>query len=138
KDQRPISIGPKANGPHTVPSAKVCQPAGCSCSTCILPRTTGGHATCVREEERTPTWVPNAGTRVAVSLYVFPLSLLLLLCFSMLPVARSQTKPGAPSAPPPTVSVIEVSPKALPLYTEYTGTTDSLDTVDIRARVDGY
>jgi membrane fusion protein, multidrug efflux system len=80
----------------------------------------------------------NARTRIAVSLYVFALSLLLLLCFSMLPVARSQTKPGAPSAPPPTVSVIEVSPKALPLYTEYTGTTDALDTVEIRARVDGY
>ena len=26
----------------------------------------------------------------------------------------------------------------MPLYTEYTGTTDSLDTVEIRARVDGY
>jgi hypothetical protein len=48
-DQRPIFIGPKANGPHTVPSATVCQPAGCSCSTCILPHTTGGHKTCVRE-----------------------------------------------------------------------------------------
>jgi len=80
----------------------------------------------------------NARTSVTVSLCVFALSLLVLLCFSRLPVARSQTKPGPPSAPPPTVSVIEVSPKALPLYTEYTGTTDALDTVDIRARVDGY
>ena len=35
------------------------------------------------------------------------------------------------------VSVIEVSPKA-PLYTEYTGTTDALETVEIRARVDGF
>src|SRR5215216_4887731 len=89
-------------------------------------------------EERTPRMGQNARTRVAVSLYVFALSLLLLLCFSRPQVARSQTKPGAPSAPPPTVSVIEVSPKALPLYTEYTGTTDALDTVEIRARVDGY
>src|SRR5215831_11217092 len=88
--------------------------------------------------ERTPTMGQNARTRVTVSLCVFALSLLLLLCFSMLPVARSQTKPGPPSAPPPTVSVIEVSPKAFPLYTEYTGTTDSQDTVEIRARVDGY
>src|SRR5215831_2740706 len=88
--------------------------------------------------ERTPTMGQNARTRMAVSLCVFALSLLLLLCFSMLPVARSQTKPGAPSAPPPTVSVIEVSPKAVPLYTEYTGTTDALDTAEIRARVDGY
>jgi membrane fusion protein, multidrug efflux system len=80
----------------------------------------------------------NAPARVAVSLCVLALSLLLLLCFSMLPVARSQTKPGPPSAPPVTVSVIEVSPKALPLYTEYTGTTDALETVEIRARVDGF
>ena len=80
----------------------------------------------------------NVSKRLTVSLCVFALSLLVLLCFSRLPVARSQTKPGPPSAPPPTVSVIEVSPKSLPLYTEYTGNTAALDTVDIRARVDGY
>ena len=80
----------------------------------------------------------NARTSVIVSLCVLALSLLSLLCFSMLPVAHSQTKPGPPSAPPVTVSVIEVSPKALPLYTEYTGTTDALETVEIRARVDGF
>ena len=88
--------------------------------------------------ERTPRMGQNAPTRVTVSPCVFALSLLGLLCCTMLPVAHSQTKPGAPSAPPATVSVIEVSPKALPLYTEYTGTTDALDTVKIRARVDGY
>ena len=80
----------------------------------------------------------NARTSVIVSLCVLALSLLSLLCFSMLPVAHSQTKPGPPSAPPVTVSVIEVSPKALPIYTEYTGTTDALETVEIRARVDGF
>jgi membrane fusion protein (multidrug efflux system) len=66
------------------------------------------------------------------------LSLLLLFCFSMLPVVHSQTKPAMPSAPSVTVSVIEISPKTLPLYTEYTGTTDALETVEIRARVDGF
>jgi membrane fusion protein, multidrug efflux system len=80
----------------------------------------------------------NARTSVTVSLCVFVLSLLLLLCFSRLSVVHAQTKPGPPSAPPVTVSVIEVTPKTLPLYTEFTGTTDSLDTADIRARVDGY
>src|SRR5215468_8669748 len=80
----------------------------------------------------------NTHPRVIASLCVLALSLLWLSRFTMLPVAHSQTKPGAPSAPPPTVSVIEVSPKALPLYTEYTGTTDALETVEIRARVDGY
>jgi membrane fusion protein (multidrug efflux system) len=80
----------------------------------------------------------NVRTRVIISLCVLALGLLLLRCFTRLPVAHSQTKPGSPSAPPPTVSVIEVSPKALPLYTEYTGTTDALETVEIRARVDGF
>jgi Glucose-6-phosphate dehydrogenase, C-terminal domain len=77
----------------------------------------------------------NACTSVIVSLCVLALSLVLLRCFTMLSVAPSQTKPGPPSAPPATVSVIEVSPKALPLYTEYTGITDALETVEIRAGV---
>jgi membrane fusion protein (multidrug efflux system) len=80
----------------------------------------------------------NARTSVIVSLGVLAVGLLVLLCFSRLPVAHSQAKPGPPSAPPVTVNVIEVSPKSLPLYTEYTGTTDALETVEIRARVDGF
>ena len=69
---------------------------------------------------------------------VLAVSLLVLLCFTVLPVVHSQTKPGPPSAPPVTVTVIEVSPRALPIYTEYTGTTDAPETAEIRARVDGY
>ena len=80
----------------------------------------------------------KARTSVIVSLCVLAFGLLLLRGFGLLPVAYSQTKPGPPSAPQVTVSVIEVSPKALPLYTEYTGTTDALETVEIRARVDGF
>ena len=80
----------------------------------------------------------NARTRITFSALAWAMSLLGLLCFTVLPVARSQTKPAAPGAPPVTVSVIEVSPRALPLYTEYTGTTDALETVEIRARVDGF
>jgi membrane fusion protein (multidrug efflux system) len=80
----------------------------------------------------------NARTRTTFYALALAVSLLVLLCFTALPVVHAQTKPGPPGAPPVTVSVIEVSPKALPLYTEYTGTTDALDTVEIRARVDGY
>ena len=76
--------------------------------------------------------------RVAFYPFVLAWALLYLLRCSVPSVVYSQTKPGTPSAPPPTVSVIEVSPKALPLYTEYTGTTDALETVEIRARVDGF
>jgi membrane fusion protein (multidrug efflux system) len=77
-------------------------------------------------------------TRVTFSALALAVSLLVLLYFSVLPGVHAQTRSGPPSAPPATVSVIEVSPKALPLYSEYTGTTDSLDTVEVRARVDGY
>src|SRR6185503_3501114 len=87
-------------------------------------------------EKRTPAMGQNACTRITFSALALAVSLLVLLCCTALPVVHAQTKPGAPSAPPITVSVIEVSPKALPLYTEYTGTTDALDTAEIRARVD--
>src|SRR5688500_9269271 len=76
--------------------------------------------------------------RIAFYPFVLALGLLSLLRCSMPSVVHSQTKPGPPSAPPVTVSVVEVSPKTYPLYTEYTGTTDALDTVEIRAQVDGY
>src|SRR4029453_503214 len=80
----------------------------------------------------------NARTKITFYALALAVSLLVLLCFTVLPVVRAQPKPGPPSAPPVTVSVIEVTPKALPLYTEYTGTTDALETVEIRARVDGF
>jgi multidrug efflux pump subunit AcrA (membrane-fusion protein) len=80
----------------------------------------------------------HARTRITFYALALAVSLLVLLYFTMLQVVHAQTKPGPASAPPVTVSVIEVSPKALPLYTEYTGITDALDTAEIRARVDGY
>lgn len=77
-------------------------------------------------------------SRNIVSPLAVALSLLLLLGFAVSQAVRSQTKPAPPSAPPVTVTVMEVRPKTHRLYTEYTGTTDALDTVEIRARVDGY
>src|SRR4029453_3591155 len=80
----------------------------------------------------------NARTKITFYALALAVSLLVLLCFTVLPVVRAHPKPGPPRAPPVPVSVIEVTPKALPLYTEYTGTTDALETVEIRARVDGF
>ena len=60
--------------------------------------------------------------RVAFYPFVLALGLLSLLRCSVPSVVHSQTKPGTPSAPPVTVSVVEVSPKTASLYTEYTGT----------------
>jgi membrane fusion protein, multidrug efflux system len=80
----------------------------------------------------------NSRIRVALYLLVCAVSLLGLYWLTGPPVVLSQTKPAPPGAPPVTVSVIEVQPKTLPLYTEYTGTTDALETAEIRARVDGF
>ena len=82
----------------------------------------------------------NSRTRVALYLLVCAVSLLGLhwLTGPLAVYSQTKTKPAPPGAPPVTVSVIEVQPKALPLYTEYTGTTDALETVEIRARVDGF
>jgi membrane fusion protein, multidrug efflux system len=40
--------------------------------------------------------------------------------------------------PPPNVSVIEVQPKDVPIYTDYTAQTYARDLVEVRGRVDGY
>jgi membrane fusion protein, multidrug efflux system len=49
--------------------------------------------------------------------------------------ASPQQTPSAPAVP---VTVIQVSPQTIPIYGEYTGTTDATETAEIRARVDGY
>ena len=49
--------------------------------------------------------------------------------------ASPQQTPSAPAVP---VTVIQVTPRTIPIYGEYTGTTDATETAEIRARVDGY
>ena len=92
-------MGPKANV-HTPSLLIKCESLLLLfCSTCILPRMNGEGIKHVSGRERTPRMGQNARKgQVTASLCVLALS---LLCstVSMLPVARSQTKPGAPSAP---------------------------------------
>ncbi len=45
---------------------------------------------------------------------------------------------AAPSMPPPTVSVFEVTGQDVPIYTEYAAQTFARDQVEVRGRVDGY
>lgn len=45
---------------------------------------------------------------------------------------------AAPSLPPPTVSVIEVTADDVPIYSEYAAQTFARDMVEVRGRVDGY
>jgi hypothetical protein len=42
-----------------------------------------------------------------------------------------------PRAPAVAVTVIRVTPRAIPLYKEYPGSTDATETAATRARVDG-
>jgi RND family efflux transporter MFP subunit len=50
----------------------------------------------------------------------------------------SASKQETPSAPTVSVSIIQVNPRTIPIYNEYTGSTDATETAEIRARVDGY
>lgn len=50
----------------------------------------------------------------------------------------SNSTNAAPSLPPPSVSVLEVSAENVPIYSEYAAQTFARDMVEIRGRVDGY
>ena len=73
------------------------------------------------------SWCPWAAT----------LSLLLLWGAGCSEV-KSAGKEVTPSAPAVSVTVIQVTPRTIPIYNEYTGTTDATETAEIRARVDGF
>ena len=51
---------------------------------------------------------------------------------------KSESQQETSNAPAVSVTVIQVSPRTIPIYNEYTGTTDATETAEIRARVDGY
>jgi membrane fusion protein (multidrug efflux system) len=63
---------------------------------------------------------------------------LLLLCGAGCNEVKSASKQETPSAPAVPVTVIQVNPRTIPIYNEYTGNTDATETAEIRARVDGY
>jgi RND family efflux transporter MFP subunit len=51
---------------------------------------------------------------------------------------RPRRVSGAPSGVPPTVEVVQVSQKDVPIYAEWIGTLDGLVNGDVRAQVTGY
>ena len=78
-------------------------------------------------------------SRTSLSWYRLGIALsLLLLCGAGCNEVGSASKQEAPSAPTVSVSVIQVNPRTIPIYNEYTGATDATETAEIRARVDGY
>lgn len=67
---------------------------------------------------------------------VFLLSLLLLAAFGFVGCDKKQKPP--PKQPPPVVTVEKVALKTVPVHLKYVATTESVKTVDIRARVEGF
>jgi RND family efflux transporter MFP subunit len=53
-------------------------------------------------------------------------------------VACSPTPEAVPAPTPPAVTVVAVAQRAVPLYAEYVGQTEAVQTVEIRARVEGF
>ncbi|SKA77146.1 membrane fusion protein, multidrug efflux system [Prosthecobacter debontii] len=61
-----------------------------------------------------------------------------VLCSSLLPACKPKDS-GPPPAPPPTaVIVAKVTQQTVPIYVENVGQTEAAETVEIRARVDGF
>ena len=65
---------------------------------------------------------------------ILTLPLLLSVCF---PGCKEKEKP-APKPPPPEVTVEKVVLRTVPVHLDYVATTESVKTVDIRARVEGF
>ena len=74
--------------------------------------------------------------------HLSPCRLGLTVCLGSLFVSSSgcdqKTSGGAPPKPTPTVAVIEPVEKELADFVEFTGWTDAVESVEIRARVSGY
>jgi membrane fusion protein (multidrug efflux system) len=71
-------------------------------------------------------------SRASLSWYPLALALALSLLWG---AGSSQETPRAQAV---AVTVIQVTPRAIPLYKEYPGSTDATETTAIRARVDGF
>jgi len=61
-----------------------------------------------------------------------------VVALSLLALACGDAGNAAPSLPPPSVSVLEVSAEDVPIYSEYAAQTFARDMVEVRGRVDGY
>lgn len=57
---------------------------------------------------------------------------------SWLAIGCSNATNAAPSVPPPTVSIVEVTAENVPIYSEYAAQTFARDMVEVRGRVDGF
>ncbi|MDZ7698380.1 MAG: efflux RND transporter periplasmic adaptor subunit [Deltaproteobacteria bacterium] len=70
------------------------------------------------------------------NVWVFMLSLLFLAPVGFMGCEKKQKPP--PKQPPPVVTVEKVVLQTVPVYLNYVATTQSVKTVDVRARVEGF
>ncbi|MCG8549857.1 MAG: efflux RND transporter periplasmic adaptor subunit [Desulfobacterales bacterium] len=72
--------------------------------------------------------------------YLFSVGLLILTCaaFGLSGCKNQSANANAPAPPPPTVTVSTPLVKDVVHYAEFTGTTEAVESVVIRARVEGY
>jgi membrane fusion protein (multidrug efflux system) len=61
-----------------------------------------------------------------------------ILTVSWLSAGCNDAGNAAPSLPPPSVSVVELTAEDVPIYSEYAAQTFARDMVEVRGRVDGY
>ncbi len=81
-------------------------------------------------------WFPNrrSWVKVVTALGVVGLAISLSACGK----EGEKAKQAAPAPPPPAVVVAEVVQKTVPIYSEFVGQTDAVETVEIRARVQAF
>jgi membrane fusion protein (multidrug efflux system) len=78
-------------------------------------------------------------SRTSLSWYPWALALALWLLWGAgCTEVKSASRQETPTAPAASVTIVQVNPRAVPVYKEYTGSTDATETAEIRARVDGF
>jgi membrane fusion protein (multidrug efflux system) len=78
-------------------------------------------------------------SRTSLSWYAMVVALSLLLIWtSGCTEVKSASQQETSGAPAVSVTVMNVNPRTIPIYNEFTGTTDATETVEVRARVNGY
>jgi membrane fusion protein, multidrug efflux system len=78
-------------------------------------------------------------SRTSLSWYAMVVALSLLLIWtSGCTEVKSASQQETSGTPAVSVTVMNVNPRTIPIYNEFTGTTDATETVEVRARVNGY
>jgi membrane fusion protein (multidrug efflux system) len=75
---------------------------------------------------------------MTVRSFIFPVVVVTALLATGCGSGGSAAKTNAAAPPPPAVTVVEVSPQTVPIYSEFVGSTFAEKEVQINARVNGY